>query len=254
MAKRERKPENIQLGKRIKTARGLKGLSQDALAQICGVTTITVSRWETGVQAPDDTTKKQIAQALDTTIAFLMSESDTPSQKTDADAIEVIHQNHSRVSNGNMKFPRRTVPVAVVSKITSICAGGGFGLMDVKWEVDYYREVEESFILGPTGPKELFIVQVEGESMEPEIMDGEYILCNPNETVTSGDVAVVCWNGRWSVKGVEFKDCEKVILKPVNPDYRIEEIAWESYQSDELLIAARVVAYLGVTRKARKIP
>ena len=49
-------------------------LSQSDVAEVLGVTPITVSRWETGTQAPDDLTKRMIASVLKTTVAYLFGE------------------------------------------------------------------------------------------------------------------------------------------------------------------------------------
>jgi transcriptional regulator with XRE-family HTH domain len=52
------------LGTRIKAARKALGLSQDKLAKVLEVATMTVSRWETGALAPERENVRRLAEAL----------------------------------------------------------------------------------------------------------------------------------------------------------------------------------------------
>lgn len=56
----------------IKKARLLKGLRQDELAGLLGISVVSVSKWETGKTFPKVTRLKQIAEILDTTVESLL--------------------------------------------------------------------------------------------------------------------------------------------------------------------------------------
>jgi transcriptional regulator with XRE-family HTH domain len=60
------------LGLRIKTGRREHSLSQEELAAKLNVSTITVSRWETGKQSPDYVTLCHVAEIFDTPLSFLV--------------------------------------------------------------------------------------------------------------------------------------------------------------------------------------
>lgn len=60
-----------QWGRAIRAQRTLVGMSQQALADACGVHQTTVSRWEHGLQAPSHHNIPAIAQALHTVPSVL---------------------------------------------------------------------------------------------------------------------------------------------------------------------------------------
>ena len=56
----------------LKNLRKAKGLSQEELAQKLNVVRQTISKWEKGTSVPDSEMLIKIAEALDTTPAYLM--------------------------------------------------------------------------------------------------------------------------------------------------------------------------------------
>ncbi len=54
----------VSLGKRIRELRILKGLSQEDIAERCGVSTSSVSHWETDISSPNKAHRKLLADAL----------------------------------------------------------------------------------------------------------------------------------------------------------------------------------------------
>ena len=65
-------------GIRLKKRRKELGLSGEKIAQELGTTRVTVSRWETGTSEPDDKTKLELARLLNTTVSYLIGETDNP--------------------------------------------------------------------------------------------------------------------------------------------------------------------------------
>lgn len=71
----------MNFGERLRSAR--KGrYNQEELASFIGVHTNTISRWENGSRSPDAGTLQKLAQALDTTTAYLLGETDNPKRYT----------------------------------------------------------------------------------------------------------------------------------------------------------------------------
>jgi transcriptional regulator with XRE-family HTH domain len=62
----------------IRKAREAKGLSQPQLASLVGVDVNTVWRWEKAKASPASPTLSKIAIALNTTVAYLLGETDDP--------------------------------------------------------------------------------------------------------------------------------------------------------------------------------
>lgn len=60
------------IGMRLKQARKKQNITMAAMADKIGVSPVTVSRWESGVNEPDDATKSRLAEILNTSVTYLM--------------------------------------------------------------------------------------------------------------------------------------------------------------------------------------
>lgn len=69
--------EISSLGKRLTAFRKLRGLTQENLAEMCGVSLATISRWETGSLQPKPRNLKKLAEVLETDEASFFSASET---------------------------------------------------------------------------------------------------------------------------------------------------------------------------------
>jgi transcriptional regulator with XRE-family HTH domain len=67
-------------GKRIKNLRKRMELTATQLANMLGTTQVTIYRWEKGLHDPDDETKKKLAAILNTSVAYLIGESNNHPQ------------------------------------------------------------------------------------------------------------------------------------------------------------------------------
>lgn len=67
----------VQIGQRITEKRIAKGINQSELARILKVTPQAVQKWEAGLSFPKNIRMQDIADALDTTVAYILSGSDT---------------------------------------------------------------------------------------------------------------------------------------------------------------------------------
>lgn len=65
-------------GERIRLRRKELGISGEKIAKAIGTTRVTVSRWEAGVSEPNDKKKIALANMLNTSVAYLMGETDNP--------------------------------------------------------------------------------------------------------------------------------------------------------------------------------
>ena len=64
---------------RISVARDKMGLTQAELATMANISTVTLSRYENSKRSPQYCDLQKIAQALKTSVAYLMGETDDPS-------------------------------------------------------------------------------------------------------------------------------------------------------------------------------
>ena len=67
---------------RIKERRHNLNISQEELGELIGVHENTIRTWEKGVRSPDAKKLNLLAEALKTTVAYLLGESDTPDKLT----------------------------------------------------------------------------------------------------------------------------------------------------------------------------
>ena len=81
------------LGKRSRALRELRKLSQEKVAEKCGVETSSVSRWETGGLSPNSKHLTQLAKALEVNKSdfFIAPESPVPENVLLAEILKVAH-------------------------------------------------------------------------------------------------------------------------------------------------------------------
>lgn len=237
------------LGAKLKIRRKQMGLSQEQLGDLVDFHVNTVRRWENGSRSPDADTLQKLAQALDTTTAYLLGETEDPtrlSASRPTSKAVVLPESNVRPIRGEF------VDVPVLAPQSSVCCGKGFDLTEVEAEADWWEPIPEGWLTGPKGDKSFFITHVEGDSMEPMIEDGERILINPNQDVGHGDIALVCWNGRSMVRGIKINRDGSVRLIPVNKDYD-EDVISEEDIPYVLKYCGVVVRALGKDRVLRGI-
>lgn len=66
------------IGKNIADFRKAKGITQEKLAEICGVTPQAVSKWENDLSCPDIAILRLLARTLGVTVDELLNEEDSP--------------------------------------------------------------------------------------------------------------------------------------------------------------------------------
>ena len=93
-------------------------------------------------------------------------------------------------------------------------------------------------------PQECVWMKVEGDSMSPNIMDGDYVLVHIQPTAENGDIIVAIWNGEEGTVKKYQRDDNGVMLIPLNTQYPTHFIAND--QLDEFII-------YGVVRETKRI-
>ena len=72
------------MANRIRTQRKSIGITQQTLADKIGVSMMTIVRWENGVRTPNSYIMPKLAEALNTSVQYLMGLQDTPSEHGDS--------------------------------------------------------------------------------------------------------------------------------------------------------------------------
>lgn len=203
------------LGERIRVAREKKGLSRPALAKELGVNPNTVWRWEVGEREPDASTILELAQTLEVSVGFLL-ESDKAGTARPKDESE------DRLTLIDESTQIR-IPVLDIN--TAACAGGGNGLDYADFRFADFVIVDRSNLGVIDDLHKPFGVRVEGDSMEGvNIPNGAVIVVNPAEETPPGEVALVAYRGKWSIKGVFPRSDGSVdLLSTGGPTVHIEK-------------------------------
>ena len=183
------------LGERIKELRKKKQLTQsqftDILRNNFGLKTdrVMVSKWETGFQTPQTDTLKFVAEALDTSVDFLLTGSETVT----AESVE-----------------EGTVFAKKIRMLGSIACGTPI----------FCNEEYEYVLATGENAKADFCLTARGDSMiNARIADGDIVFIKQQPTVENGEIAAVVIGDEATLKRV-YKTADGLMLVAENPAYQ----------------------------------
>lgn len=204
----------MTIGERIKKKREELKLSQEQLAEIMGYKSKTsIHKAEQGITDLPQSKIIEFARALKTTPSYLMG-----------------WEEKIEKSNAVILDKSQFIYVPVYGKAS---AGNGYINMDT---VLYDKLIH---INGYS--HDSFLIEVSGDSMEPTILDGEFVLVDPTHTeICEGKIYVITYNNETFIKMIEkHEEDEIVLLKSINQKYRDKVIKKEEFES--VKIEGRVV-------------
>ncbi|GEL67209.1 hypothetical protein MPS01_13640 [Marinilactibacillus psychrotolerans] len=179
----------------LKYLRRKYNIEQQELAEELGRKSgSTVSDWERGKFVPRIGTLSQIAERFNISVNDLM--------RTDLTVHTPIAPNMIEVSE-MVKIP----------VLGTIACGEPIDAIE---NVSEYRLMPKD--MKPSG--ELFYLEAQGDSMEPKIYNGSFVLCRKQEDVESGEIAAVLVNGdeQTTLKKV-IKQGDTIFLQALNEAY-----------------------------------
>ena len=145
---------------RLKELRKQRGLNQTDLAKAIGIAQPTLSGWESEKFQIDDANKIKLADYFGVSIDYLMGRNDVP----------------------------QTVKGVRIPIYGSVPAGIPLEAIE---NIEGYEEITPA--LASKG--EYFALKIKGESMSPYILDRDIVIVRKQESVDSGDIAIVLVNG-----------------------------------------------------------
>ncbi len=194
----------MSIGANIRYYRERANMTLEELTKHVGVSRQTLSRYETGVigNIPSDKIE-QIAQALHTTPAALMGWED------------------NKKSPPDIGMP---VGELVELPIVASVAAGYNGLAVESFSGE--TMVVPAYLLRGYAASECRVFRVNGDSMYPQIINGDTVLVHLQSSVDSGDVAVIVYNSdEATLKRVRYVSGEDWLeLVPANPEYQTKRI------------------------------
>jgi transcriptional regulator with XRE-family HTH domain len=235
------------IANRLKTQRIKVGLKQADLAELVKISVPTITRLENGRSDPKTEELSRLASALNTSVAYLLGETDFPGRPdgllgsllgmdnpsppsttiiTPEGAIrqitdELLAKSKLREIKSDLAplNPHHRTVVRVLPKDFAACCGDGidWGTGTVEFEYEYIDPDPDLTRFSP-----VIAMSVVGGSMEPDIEEGDMVLFTENsddiEYASNGSIAVVNYDGRMIVRGL-FKRNDRVVLKAWNKDY-----------------------------------
>lgn len=179
-----------------------KGVSPSSVCTSIGITPSSYTKW-TDESIPRKATLMRIADYFGVTVDELLSDDPAP------------------------KMPKNIIPVDRIVTFREIgtIAAGYDGNVDNEYTG---RDVEIPLsMLHGVSKDEFFVLRIKGSSMYPQLVDGDSILVRKCETVESGSIAVILYNGdEATVKKVIYKYGENWLdLVPTNPEYQTKRIS-----------------------------
>lgn len=168
---------------RLRMIREQRNLSQKSVADYLGITSQAYGYYERGERSPGAENLRKLANYFDVTVDYLLGRD--------------LVQNES-----NHLIPLLgTVPAGV--------------------PIEAIEDVEEYIDMYPRFVKhgELFALRVQGDSMEPDIRDGDIAIIEKQEFIENGGIAVIRVNGQdATLKKVKLLETGLMLI-PTNPAY-----------------------------------
>lgn len=195
-----------------------RGLSQVDLAKMTGITQSSISDWLNDKYEPKQNKIFQISNALHVSPSALIGSSIFPSSTPTAVRINVFGQ-----------IPAGT-PLEAIEDI-------------IDWE-----EIPADWC---KGGKEFFALQVKGDSMYPEYLEGDIIICQIQPDFEDGQDCVVFVNGYNATLKRCYHTDHGVQLVPINTAYSPKSYSLAEEAAD-YLVEEEPVRILGVVKEIRR--
>lgn len=210
------------LGVKIKKYREEKGIPQVELAKKAGIGSGTLGDIERGANKTTPKTLNKIIAALEI------------DDEKARDILQAFLGTGSKKLKGNViKIDEQliTIPVKAIAS-----AGNGF--------LNFEGDIKTVIIRKNGFDERCYLIEVSGDSMEPLIQDGAYIVVDPRETdLIDNKIYVVNYDGQTYIKKVtKNEQLKAVILKSINPAY--DDIYITDNMLDRFVIKGRAVKFI----------
>ena len=201
-------------GDRVRARREELSLTQAELAKKMGYKSrSSINKIELNQRNMKQSQIAALATALDTTPAYLMGWNEEETQQHETFTIPVL----GRVAAG--------IPIEAVEDV-----------------VDYEELSSDIF---KDSPKNYFGLQVKGNSMEPRICNGDYVIVHKQEDAETDDTVIAMVNGSDAVCKRLKKYADSIALVSLNPAYEPMLFTREQIDSLPVRIIGKVVELRG---------
>ena len=212
--------EIMSVGEKIRTARKNIAISQGALAKKIDVSLDTISRWEIGKRTPRTEDLLKLSNVLGVSVSYLMGETgnNSPllaeSSAGEANSMSCFGKEALLGKDHLLMIPRISPEVKL-----SACRGNSYEqTMDM--EIIGRYPLFDGRLAALYSEDSLVCIDVEGDSMEPQMHDGDIVIFNRSQDWVPGNIYAVCLEGKILVKGlIDNGRCNPPILRSSNKEY-----------------------------------
>lgn len=240
-------------------------LSQEKLGALLKkpVSKMTISGWETGKFSPEGINLVNLCELMGVSVDFMLGLTEEKVQENNPIGDKLIIDSSVRestelndttehiidqgVSIKNIIPPDNLVWIPVISPEVRPSAGLGncYADSDLEWDVIEKVPLFDGELAALYSADSLLSMYVDGDSMEPQIHHGDLVVFNHCPNWVSGNIMVVCLDGRLMVKGVISKGDDKLpILRSTNKEYDDIHVSEDSF----FVVYGRVLRIIRVSK------
>ena len=248
---------------RLMKQRKLLKKTQAYVADICGVSTKTVGRWESDTAIPSDQLEKLYNAGFDVNYIITGEKIGSHLQKEESDAVHPI-KNH--ISDTYTKWDQETesgqVDPTFDNQVGSHATGAGktmsafaaIPLLNILSAEGFSYKIDDSKVINSivfkkewihnelrTSPSHLRFVHVEGDSMEPNLSAGDIILVDQSSKAKRDGIHVIIMDGTLLIKRLQRLPDGIIRISSDNPVYEPYEFSAGWDINNSLTIIGRVV-------------
>ncbi|MEG1575024.1 MAG: LexA family transcriptional regulator [Bacteroidales bacterium] len=201
-------------GERITSRQKQERMRTNELLDALNIKGSTLSRWKNNINEPDDNTKIQLAALLHTSVAYLMGESN------EADVTHGDENFLQLEKEGKIRGNEQLIMVPRISPEVKLPAGTGNCYESLQFDTIGEYPIFDGKLSALYSEESLTCMDVEGDSMEPQIHDGDVVIFDHCQDWIPGGIYVVCLEGRMLVKGlIDNGRDNPPILRSSNKEY-----------------------------------
>lgn len=221
------------LGARLKVLRGAR--SQQEFADYAGVNINTWRGYEKGNRTPGADTISNLCQATGASTPWLLW--------GEGEMFGQAQPKSEPVDLGHVVHPSGVVAIdglIMVPKVAARLSAGG-GSFEAGAEVRGLYAFRGDWLRAKGNPERMVLMEVSGDSMEPELRDGDTVLINQGQVdVLAGKTYAVGIEDTVVVKQVERRP-GALVLRSSNPAYEPMTIDMRGDLADTVRIIGRVI-------------
>ncbi len=219
----------------LKKFRKEKGVTQKVVAEYLGVAPTTYTQYETEKRGMSADILTKLADYFGVTIDDILGRSEEEEQPASLTNFDPASIPVKYPKSSTYPAPRLEKETALIPILGSVRAGyDNFAEQNIE---GYIRINEDIKALHP----DAFTLRVTGDSMEPEMSHGDYVICLPDAEIRNNDVVIVCINGEiGTVKRIRF-DKDGLTLIPRNTQYKQIHYTAEEVETLPVTIQGKVI-------------